>query len=141
ARPSFCKDLARPRHRVRHRRKKDSRSAADDRSDWVRGSLCLRACARVRQRLGQHFLHDSNVIDAIVSAAELAKEETALEIGPGKGILTQRLLGRVKRLVAVEIDRSLAEALPRQFAGSSGVRIVAGDFLKQDLDALFSVND
>ena len=76
-----------------------------------------------------------------MSAAELAKEETALEIGPGKGILTQRLLGRVKRLVAVEIDRSLAEALPRQLAGSSSVRIVAGEVLKQDLDALFSVND
>jgi 16S rRNA (adenine1518-N6/adenine1519-N6)-dimethyltransferase len=91
----------------------------------------------VRQPLGQHFLKDQTVIRTIVAAAELQKTETALEIGPGKGVLTQALFDRVQRLVAIELDRSLAAQLTARWGNRPGFEVVQGDFLKQDLDALF----
>jgi 16S rRNA (adenine1518-N6/adenine1519-N6)-dimethyltransferase len=90
----------------------------------------------MRQPLGQHFLRDPKTIHTIVSAAELSRQETALEIGPGKGVLTSALVGKVKKLIAVELDSALASRLAAQWASESAVQIVHGDFLRQDLDAL-----
>jgi 16S rRNA (adenine1518-N6/adenine1519-N6)-dimethyltransferase len=90
----------------------------------------------MRQRLGQHFLRDPKVIHTILAAAELSKEDTALEIGPGKGILTIPLLERVARLVAVELDDTLAARLEERFKGHSHAQIVHADILKVDLDVL-----
>ena len=59
-----------------------------------------------RPPLGQHFLHDAHVVRAILEAAELDGTETALEIGPGRGALTEHLVQSVEKLVAVELDRS-----------------------------------
>ena len=63
------------------------------------------------RRLGQHFLHSPAVLDAIVAAAALQSGESVLEIGPGAGALTERLLALPIRLAAVEVDPELAEAL------------------------------
>jgi 16S rRNA (adenine1518-N6/adenine1519-N6)-dimethyltransferase len=93
----------------------------------------------VRQRLGQHFLRDSSVVSAILAAAELQPYETALEIGPGKGVLTGPLSSRVERLVAVELDDALAGKL-RSTLNPSRVDIIHADFLKVDLDSLFPVS-
>lgn len=87
----------------------------------------------MRQRLGQHFLKDPNVIKTIVAGAELKPTDTALEIGPGRGILTEAIVPRVKQLTAVEID----EELVRRLNGRKFATIVQGDILKTDLDALF----
>jgi 16S rRNA (adenine1518-N6/adenine1519-N6)-dimethyltransferase len=95
----------------------------------------------MRQPLGQHFLRDQNVVKAILAAAELAPSDTALEIGPGKGVLTEGLLSRVKRLVAVELDARLAQNLKTRFTHKPSLEIIHSDFLKVALDSLFSPAD
>ena len=91
----------------------------------------------MRQPLGQHFLRDPHVVQTILAAAELRANDSALEIGPGKGVLTTELIQRVGHLTAVELDRALAARLEECFRGNPKFRLVQGDFLKIDLDALF----
>jgi len=91
----------------------------------------------MRHPLGQHFLRDPQVVQAILAAADLKKSDTALEIGPGKAILTEPLAARVARLVAIELDAALAQALVRRFATMPHIAILRQDFLKADLAALF----
>jgi len=91
----------------------------------------------MRQPLGQHFLRDPRVIQTIIAAAELAPETTALEIGPGKGILTEALAPKVQKLIAVELDEALAQALQKRFAQTPSVQVIRSDFLKIRLDSLF----
>jgi len=90
----------------------------------------------VRQRLGQHFLRDPKVVKTILAAAELKATDSVLEIGPGKGILTDPLATRVARLVALELDDTLAFRLQQRFATRPSVQIVHTDILKVDLDVL-----
>jgi len=86
-----------------------------------------------RKRLGQHFLEQAWV-KKLISALGTAPDDTFLEIGPGRGALTRALAPRVGRIVAVEIDRNLAAALPA--CTPSHVRVVTSDFLRVDLDEL-----
>ena len=90
---------------------------------------------RARKRFGQHFLEPAWVAK-VVSVIDPQPDQTFLEIGPGRGALTAALAPRVARLVAVEIDRDLAAALPERMPAS--VRVVEGDFLETDLDALLA---
>jgi 16S rRNA (adenine1518-N6/adenine1519-N6)-dimethyltransferase len=90
-----------------------------------------------RPPLGQHFLRDAKALRTIVESAELQPTDTALEIGPGKGALTELLVPRVKRLVAVEFDRTLAPKLQERWASHGHVTVVQADILKTDLDPLF----
>ena len=89
---------------------------------------------RARKRFGQHFLEAAWVARLIDKVAPCAGD-TFLEIGPGRGALTSALAPRVGRLLAVEIDRDLAAALP---AVVPGVEILQGDFLEVDLDVLLA---
>jgi len=85
------------------------------------------------KRLGQHFLTDRNILDRIVDALDPAPGDVVLEIGPGKGSLTEALLARGLTVIAVEKDRRLAAELREQGAGSSEqLRIVEGDALRLD---------
>jgi 16S rRNA (adenine1518-N6/adenine1519-N6)-dimethyltransferase len=68
-----------------------------------------------RKRFGQHFLHDAGVLEKIVAAIAPARGDAIVEIGPGEGALTRRLLERVDRLEAIEIDRDLADHLEAEF--------------------------
>ncbi|MEK7746299.1 MAG: 16S rRNA (adenine(1518)-N(6)/adenine(1519)-N(6))-dimethyltransferase RsmA [Elusimicrobiota bacterium] len=86
-------------------------------------------------KFDQHFLIDGETADRIVSAAALRPGESVLEIGPGKGVLTERLLASGARVRAVEIDRSLAAALRERF-GPAGLEVVEADFLRADPAAL-----
>jgi 16S rRNA (adenine1518-N6/adenine1519-N6)-dimethyltransferase len=88
----------------------------------------------VRQRLGQHFLRDANVIRTLVAAAELKPSDRALEIGPGRAILTDAVAPVVSQLVAIELDDTLAAWLQTRFARRPNVRIIHGDILRVDLD-------
>jgi 16S rRNA (adenine1518-N6/adenine1519-N6)-dimethyltransferase len=88
---------------------------------------------RPRKRFGQHFLEPAWV-DKLIARVSPASNDTFLEIGPGRGALTRVLAPHVHRIVAVEIDRDLAAALPSQLPAN--VRVVTGDFLDIDLDAL-----
>ena len=86
---------------------------------------------RTRKRFGQHFLERAWV-DKLIAALGTSPDDTFLEIGPGRGGLTRALARHVARIVAVEIDRDLAGALPTHVP--SNVRVVTGDFLNVDLD-------
>lgn len=85
--------------------------------------------------LGQHWLKDRLILEAIADCAELSKTDTVLEIGPGLGTLTSVLLGRVATVVAVEYDAELARKLPGQFPGTQ-LRVVQADFLHFDTSSL-----
>ena len=88
---------------------------------------------RARKRFGQHFLEKAWV-DKLIASLEAAPSDTFLEIGPGRGALTRPLAPRVRQIVAVEIDRDLAAALPADVPAN--VRVVEGDFLDVNLDEL-----
>ena len=64
-----------------------------------------------QKKFGQNFLIDTHVLDKIVSAADITKEDVVLEIGPGIGTLTQYLAYNAKEVIAVEIDKVIAEFL------------------------------
>ena len=91
---------------------------------------------RARKRFGQNFLVDDTVIDGIIDAAELSGDDVVLEIGPGRGALTERLAREAGRLVAVEIDWDLASILEDKFQEFDNVTIIREDILKLDLDEL-----
>ena len=93
----------------------------------------------MRQPLGQHFLRDAEVVQSILTAAELKKSDTALEIGPGKAVLTEPLAARVDKLVAIELDRELAANLKKRFETQKKITIIQADFLKANLEELFPV--
>jgi 16S rRNA (adenine1518-N6/adenine1519-N6)-dimethyltransferase len=87
-----------------------------------------------RHALGQHFLIDGEVAERAIRLAELEPGACVLEIGPGRGALTDRLRAAGHPVVAIEVDEALADALERR--ADPGLRIVRGDFLRVDLDAL-----
>ncbi|MDX1499166.1 MAG: 16S rRNA (adenine(1518)-N(6)/adenine(1519)-N(6))-dimethyltransferase RsmA [Woeseiaceae bacterium] len=91
---------------------------------------------RPRKRFGQHFLRDPGVIEAILDAIAPAPGDTLVEIGPGRGVLTDRLAPAVAALHAIEIDRDLAAMLVKRFAGQDTVTIHEADALAFDFGAL-----
>jgi 16S rRNA (adenine1518-N6/adenine1519-N6)-dimethyltransferase len=89
----------------------------------------------VLKRFGQHFLTDSSVLQAIVDAVAPEPGDTIVEIGPGRGVLTEELAKYDNPVIAIEIDHLLSENLRGRF-GSSNVRIVEGDVLKTDIASI-----
>lgn len=87
---------------------------------------------RPSRRLGQNFLIDGNILDIIVREADVRSEETVIEIGPGLGALTGRLVERAARVIAVEKDRRLAEHIRRTFPE---VELIVGDAVNVPLPA------
>lgn len=93
-----------------------------------------------RKRFGQHWLKDEAILDRIITGANLHPEDRVLEIGPGTGILTRRLLDRAQLVVAVEIDRDLWTMLTKKFGQRDNFQLIQGDFLSLKLDELPKVN-
>jgi len=90
----------------------------------------------VRARLDQHFLVDPAVADRIVAAARLRPGDAVVEIGPGRGILTERLLAAGADVTAVEIDERLHAALAERFGAGERLRPLRADFLDVELSSL-----
>jgi 16S rRNA (adenine1518-N6/adenine1519-N6)-dimethyltransferase len=86
-------------------------------------------------RLGQNFLADPNLLEAIVRDAELGDDDVVLEVGAGEGVLTERLAAAVRHVHAVELDRGLEEILA-PLAARPGVELHWGDAMRFDLAAL-----
>lgn len=86
-----------------------------------------------RKRFGQHFLRDTHVLDAIADALGPLATRTVVEIGPGRGALTDRLVERAARVIAIEVDRDLVSHLRARYAGRANVEIVEADVLKVPL--------
>ena len=91
---------------------------------------------RAKKSLGQNFLVDPNLQRKIVGALEPAQTDTVIEIGPGQGALTQHLVDRVGRLVAVELDDQLADRLGQEYQDEDRVRIIHADALEWDPHAV-----
>src|SRR6202035_4660467 len=90
-----------------------------------------------KPRLGQHFLASDSFALQIVDALGDITQNTVLEIGPGRGILTSLLARRVRRLIAVELDRVLAAQLRLKFGMARNVEVIEGDVLAIDFDSVF----
>ena len=91
---------------------------------------------RPRKRFGQHFLTDARSLERIVDALAPEPGDTVVEIGPGRGALTDLLSARSGRLVAIEIDRDLVAHLRERYAGQPNVDVVEGDALEFDWGAV-----
>ena len=89
-----------------------------------------------QKRFGQNFLIDSHVLDKIVNAAGITKEDCVLEIGPGIGPMTQYLAEHAGRVVAVEIDTNLLPILAETLKDYSNVTVINEDILKVDMNSL-----
>ena len=86
------------------------------------------------KKLGQNFLIDEETLDTI--ASDVSKEDTIIEIGPGLGTLTEKLLERAKKVYAVELDKKMIEILQDRFKLYSNLEIINDDILKIDVDKL-----
>jgi 16S rRNA (adenine1518-N6/adenine1519-N6)-dimethyltransferase len=89
-----------------------------------------------RKSLGQHFLNDRRILGRIADALQLTGQETVLEIGPGRGALTDILVDRAGRLIAIEYDRALAAMLRERYARRGNVLIAEADVLEVSLGEL-----
>jgi 16S rRNA (adenine1518-N6/adenine1519-N6)-dimethyltransferase len=84
-----------------------------------------------KKSLGQHFLHNRHYLSMVADAASIRKGETVLEIGPGEGALTEALLERGAKVVALEKDTRLIEVLREKFAGEK-FEVIEGDALEYE---------
>jgi 16S rRNA (adenine1518-N6/adenine1519-N6)-dimethyltransferase len=90
----------------------------------------------VRARLGQNFLADPNLLDAIVRLSEVESDDVVLEVGGGEGALSERLAPRVRHLHVIEVDQSLRPALEDLAAEYPTVSLTWGDAMRLDLRPL-----
>ena len=88
-----------------------------------------------KKSLGQHWLHDDDSLQAICDAVDLSPADTVLEVGPGLGTLTQKLVKQAGKVIAVEFDAALARDLPKRVPAAN-LQIVQQDILKFDLGSL-----
>ena len=89
---------------------------------------------RARKRFGQHWLIDDSILDQIVAAADLQEGDRLLEIGPGKGALTRRLLPHAAALLSVEIDRDLCKYMVQNYGDHNNFLLLESDYLKSNID-------
>lgn len=92
--------------------------------------------AGAKRRLGQNFLVDHNVVERIIDAVRPQADETIVEIGSGRGVLTSRLVEKAGRVVAIEFDRDLVPQLRAQFANASNLTLLEADALTADFCAI-----
>ncbi len=89
-----------------------------------------------QKKFGQNFLIDTHVLDKIISAAEITKDDLVVEIGPGIGTMTQYLACAAREVVAIEIDKMLIPILKETLADYDNVTVINEDVLKVDLNKL-----
>lgn len=87
-----------------------------------------------RQRLGQHFLQSQTIAKSIVESAGITKNDTVLEIGTGRGILTPLLCERAKSVISVEADGELYSDAKEQFSNMQNLELIHGDGFRTDAD-------
>lgn len=91
---------------------------------------------RPKKQLGQNFLYDPAIAERIAGSAALVSKDLVVELGPGRGILTAAIAGRVARLVAIELDAELCEELRGRFVDDPNVEIIHADFTTMQLSSL-----
>lgn len=93
-----------------------------------------------KKNFGQNFLIDERVLNKIIASAEITKEDTVLEVGPGIGTLTQALARHAKKVIAVEIDKTLIPILEDVLSDFDNIEIINNDILKVDVAQLAADN-
>jgi 16S rRNA (adenine1518-N6/adenine1519-N6)-dimethyltransferase len=91
---------------------------------------------RLKKRFSQHFLVNAGVLDRIAGLMDLKPEDTVVEIGPGSGFLTERLLERAGMVIAVELDRKMCEYLRKKFAHRPNFQLIEQDILRFDFETI-----
>ena len=89
-----------------------------------------------QKKFGQNFLIDTHVLEKIIAAADISKEDFVLEIGPGIGTMTQYLADAAREVLAVEIDQALIPILEDTLSGFDNVSVINEDVLKLDLNRI-----
>lgn len=102
----------------------------------VTRSVLDRHDIHARKRYGQNFLIREDAVEEILAAADVTDEDIILEIGPGIGTMTTYLAARAKKVISVEIDKSLEPVLADTLQGADNVTLIWNDILKEDLQAL-----
>ena len=92
---------------------------------------------KAKKKYGQNFLNDSSLSDKIIEVAKINNETETLEIGPGMGFLTEKLIENSKFLTAFEIDNDLIPFLNKKFAKNENFRLIHQDFMEADLTEFF----
>ena len=90
--------------------------------------------------LGQNFLINDHVVEKIVEGAEISKEDLVIEIGPGLGTLTNELLEKAGKVIAIELDKRMIEILTDRFGLYDNFKLINEDVLKVDLDKIIREN-
>lgn len=93
---------------------------------------------KAKKRLGQHFLTNEDVVECILATAELSKDDTVIEVGPGLGILTRKIAKIVSNVIAVELDSKLVNLLSECTTAFPNLRVIHGDILKISPQQLLS---
>ncbi|MBN1669563.1 MAG: ribosomal RNA small subunit methyltransferase A [Kiritimatiellae bacterium] len=101
-------------------------------------ALLAQAGISPRKALGQNFLIDANIVDIILAAADIGHGDCVLEIGPGLGVLTERLLATAQRVIAVEKDAALCAQLRARLAGRANIELICADVLRADLPGILA---
>lgn len=92
------------------------------------------------KKLGQNFLIDENVIDTIVNSSEISNDDLVIEIGPGLGTLTDKLLQKAGKVIAIELDERMIAILKDRFFMYDNFEVINEDVLKVDLNKLIKEN-
>lgn len=91
---------------------------------------------QANKSFGQNFLIDDDVIDGIIESANISKKDLVIEIGPGLGTLTSKLLENANKVIAIEIDNKMVEVISDRFRMYNNLQIINEDILKIDLNAI-----
>ena len=89
-----------------------------------------------KKSLGQNFLKDQEILNKIIEAANLSADDLVIEVGPGTGALTEKLIQKAKKVIAIEIDNNLANELDSRLRGNDKIEIIHDDILKINLPEL-----
>lgn len=95
---------------------------------------------KAKKSLGQNFLKDDDVLNRIIESAGLNMEDNVIEIGPGQGALTEKLIKVCRKVLAIELDDRLIPILHTKFVGNDNVEILHGDILQINLPKLIEDN-
>lgn len=93
-----------------------------------------------KRRLGQHFLFDLFIIDRIIQSARLDPDDLVVEIGPGPGRMTKMLAGKVKKVIAIELDEKLYKKLKTELSEYANIELMCGDALEYPYENLPEFN-
>lgn len=96
---------------------------------------------KAKKSLGQNFLVDLNVVNDILKAGEISKEDKILEIGPGRGFLTQFLVKKAQKVLAVEKDSELVDFCRNKFDSKGKIEVLEGDVLKENWNRILSAKN